>query len=118
MVMVSLLMPVEFLNPSQLPVGIGSSEPPSGEEPLPDPPPELLPEPEEPEPEDPGTEEPQEPEEPLEGSVAEQIDQLLTRAEAAFEAADQALADGDLAEYQTQVERAQQLIGRALELRN
>ena len=25
MVMVSLLMPVEFLNPSQLPVGIGSS---------------------------------------------------------------------------------------------
>ena len=70
---------------------------------------------------DPDTEEPQEPEdpeEPLEGSVAEQIDQLLTRAEAAFEAADQALADGDLAEYQTQVERAQELIGRALELRN
>ena len=33
-------------------------------------------------------------------------------------AADQALADGDLAEYQTQVERAQELIGRALELRN
>ena len=31
---------------------------------------------------------------------------------------DQALADGDLAEYQTQVERAQELIGRALELRN
>ena len=59
-----------------------------------------------------------EPEEPLEGSVAQQIDQLLTRAEAAFEAADQALADGDLAEYQTQVERAQELIGRALELRN
>ncbi len=71
----------------------------------------------EPDPE-PGTEDPEEREEPLEGSVAQQIDQLLTRAEAAFEAADQALADGDLAEYQTQVERAQELIGRALELRN
>ncbi len=71
----------------------------------------------EPDPE-PGTEDPEEREEPLEGSVAQQIDQLLTRAEAAFEAADQALADGDLAEYQAQVERAQELIGRALELRN
>ena len=79
---------------------------------------EVTPTPDpEPDPE-PGTEDPQEPEEPLEGSVAQQIDQLLTRAEAAFEAADQALADGDLAEYQTQVERAQELIGRALELRN
>nr|WP_289017166.1 UPF0182 family protein [uncultured Aeromicrobium sp.] len=79
---------------------------------------EVTPTPDpEPDPE-PGTEDPEEPEEPLEGSVAQQIDQLLTRAEAAFEAADQALADGDLAEYQTQVERAQELIGRALELRN
>ena len=78
---------------------------------------EVTPTPD-PDPQDPDPEDPQEPEEPLEGSVAQQIDQLLTRAEAAFEAADQALADGDLAEYQTQVERAQELIGRALELRN
>ena len=44
MVMVSLLMPVEFLKPSQLPVGIGSSESLPPEDPLPEP----LPEPEEP----------------------------------------------------------------------
>ena len=65
-------------------------------------------------PEDP---EPEEPEAPLEGSAAEQIAELLSRAEAAFEAADEALADGDLATYQENVERAQDLISRALELR-
>lgn len=65
-------------------------------------------------PEDP---EPEEPEAPLEGSAAEQIAELLSRAEAAFEAADEALADGDLATYQENVERAQDLISQALELR-
>ena len=56
--------------------------------------------------------------EPLEGSTQEQINQLLDRAEQAFDAADAALSDGDLAEYQRQVERAQDALGQALELRD
>lgn len=55
---------------------------------------------------------------PLQGSVDEQVQELLTRAEAAFNAADEALADGDLAAYQENVERAQDLIGQALDLRS
>ena len=70
--------------------------------------------------EDPGTSPTPDPEPtdgPLTGSVDQQIEQLLTRAEAAFDAADRALADGDLATYQENVERAQELIGQALDLR-
>jgi len=66
---------------------------------------------------DPEPEQPEETDPPLEGSAAEQIQQLLTRAEAAFTAADEALAAGDLAAYQENVERAQQLIEQALALR-
>ncbi|ANH36501.1 hypothetical protein I601_0046 [Nocardioides dokdonensis FR1436] len=50
------------------------------------------------------------------GPVSEQIDDLLAQAEAAFEAADKAFADGDLGAYQDSVKEAQDLIGQALEL--
>ncbi|GHJ59725.1 UPF0182 protein [Nocardioides sp. OK12] len=54
--------------------------------------------------------------EPLSGSVSEQIEQLLSDAEEAFNAADESFADGDLGAYQDSVEEAQDLIAQALEL--
>ena len=50
------------------------------------------------------------------GTVQEQIDRLLQRAENAFNAADEAIADGDLGEYQRQVTIAQDAIAEALNL--
>jgi uncharacterized protein len=59
----------------------------------------------------PGEEPPPE-EEPPEQEVAD----LLAQAEVLFEDADEALADGDLGEYQRLIERAQDLVQQALEL--
>ena len=50
------------------------------------------------------------------GTVQEQIDRLLQQAEDAFNAADEAVADGDLGEYQRQVTIAQEAIAEALDL--
>ncbi|MEP7737730.1 UPF0182 family protein [Nocardioides sp. 31GB23] len=50
------------------------------------------------------------------GTVPEQIDRLLQRAETAFNAADEAIADRDLGEYQRQVSIAQDAIADALAL--
>ncbi len=50
------------------------------------------------------------------GTVNEQIQKLLDRAQAAFDAADAALADGDLGTYQAKVKQAQTLVGKALAL--
>lgn len=52
------------------------------------------------------------PDEPIVGTVAA----LLAEAEAAFSAAQDALASGDLAEYQSNVDRARNLVMQALEL--
>ncbi|CAB4730709.1 MAG: UPF0182 family protein [Actinobacteria bacterium] len=51
-------------------------------------------------------------------STNEQIRQLLSAADDAFAAANDALADGDLGEYQTQIARAQTLVERAVALAN
>jgi uncharacterized membrane protein (UPF0182 family) len=64
-------------------------------------------------------EEPQEPEggpEQPEGSVDEQIRGLLEQAQEAFDAADAALAAGELATYQEQNERAAALVQQAIDL--
>lgn len=58
------------------------------------------------------------PSEPPTGSVEEQIRTVLTQADEAFQAADEALAAGDLAGYQTQVDLAQGLIQQAITLDN
>lgn len=58
------------------------------------------------------------PGEPPTGSVKEQIRAVLTQADDAFQAADDALAAGDLAAYQTQVDLAQGLIQQAISLDN
>ncbi len=64
-------------------------------------------------PDNPGT-----PDNPTTGSVAARIRGLLAQAETAFGAADAALADGDLAEYQNQIEIAQAKVGAATDLAN
>ncbi|HTW15094.1 MAG TPA: UPF0182 family protein [Nocardioides sp.] len=51
-----------------------------------------------------------------EGTVEEQIRSLLTRADRKFTEAEAALAEGRLGDYQTAVEEAQDLVGRALQL--
>ncbi|WP_127480716.1 UPF0182 family protein [Nocardioides pantholopis] len=51
-----------------------------------------------------------------EGSVDQQIRALLTDAEASFEEAEAALAEGDLAAYQEAVETAEQLVSDAVAL--
>jgi uncharacterized protein len=56
-----------------------------------------------------------EPTEPT-GTVDEQVQALLDQAATAFAAADQALADGDLAAYQTAIEEAQALVEQAQSL--
>ena len=50
---------------------------------------------------------------PPEGTVQEQVAELLARAQLAFDAADQALANGDLAEYQKKVDEAAGYIAEA-----
>ncbi|MDN4163567.1 UPF0182 family membrane protein [Nocardioides abyssi] len=57
---------------------------------------------------------PQQPDDELTGTRAQQIAQLLEDAEQAFAAAQTALADGDLATYQEQVEAAERAVARAL----
>ncbi|WP_435743187.1 UPF0182 family membrane protein [Nocardioides sp. SYSU DS0663] len=52
----------------------------------------------------------------LTGTRAERIRQLLSTAETAFATAREALQDGDLAEYQRQVDRAERAIADAVEL--
>jgi uncharacterized protein len=64
---------------------------------------------------DPGDQEPGPPDEPS-GTVDEQIRAQLAAADKAFEAASDALSDGDLAEYQRQVELAQTHVQNALDL--
>ncbi len=63
---------------------------------------------------DPGDNEPP-PDEPA-GTINEQIRAQLDAADRAFAAADRALSEGDLAEYQRQVELAQQHVQNALDL--
>ena len=48
--------------------------------------------------------------------VPDQIADLLAAAQAAFDAADQALRDGDLAAYQQRIDEAQNLLDRAVDL--
>jgi uncharacterized membrane protein (UPF0182 family) len=62
------------------------------------------------EPQEPG--EPTEPTEPT-GSVEQQIEQLLAEALTHFVAADEALRDGNLATYQLEIDRAQELVAQA-----
>jgi hypothetical protein len=63
-----------------------------------------------------GEEPPPEGEEPPGGTVDEQVAELLNRAAEAFAGANAALRDGDLATYQREIEEAQRLIERAIEL--
>ncbi len=63
---------------------------------------------------DPGDGEPQPPSPPSTGD--ETVEELLSQAEAAFAAAEEALRAGDLAEYQRQVEEAQRLTREALDI--
>jgi uncharacterized protein len=62
-------------------------------------------------PPDPG-EEPEEPEEP-EGTVDEQVAALLAEASDLFDQADQALRDGDLAEFERLSDDARELVDEA-----
>jgi uncharacterized membrane protein (UPF0182 family) len=50
---------------------------------------------------------------PPEGTIQEQVQELLARAETAFDAAEQALMDGDLAEYQKQIDLAARYVADA-----
>jgi len=50
---------------------------------------------------------------PPEGTIQEQVAELLARAQLAFDAADQALVAGDLAEYQKRVDEAAAYIAQA-----
>ncbi|MDQ4054921.1 MAG: UPF0182 family protein [Actinomycetota bacterium] len=68
-----------------------------------------------------GTTEPSEPGEPGEpgepaGTVDQQISRLLNQAQAAFDAADDALAAGDLALYQERIQSAERFISQAIAL--
>ncbi len=62
-----------------------------------------------------GTGEPSRPP-PTDGEVPGDVLSLLEDAEAAFQAAEMALREGDLAEYQRQIDLAQDLISQALEM--
>jgi hypothetical protein len=50
---------------------------------------------------------------PPEGTIQEQVAELLARAQLAFDAADRALVAGDLAEYQKRVDEAAAYIAQA-----
>ena len=50
---------------------------------------------------------------PIDGTIQEQVEQLLAQAEVAFEQADAALRAGDLALYQDKVDEARGYIERA-----
>ena len=65
------------------------------------------------EPNEPG--EPNEPTEPR-GTIDEQISRLLDQAQAAFDAANEALAAGDLALYQERIDNAERFIAQAIAL--
>lgn len=57
-----------------------------------------------------------EPTQPTEPTPAEEVSDLLARAEGLFADADAALADGDLGEYQDLIDQAQDLVQQALDL--
>ncbi len=67
------------------------------------------------EPSDDGSEEPSD-DDAEEPAISETVAQLLTQAREAFRNAQQALADGDLGRYQSEVERMGDLISRAQDL--
>ncbi len=59
---------------------------------------------------------PEPPPDGAEGTVEQQINRLLSQAVSHFAAAEEALRDGDLAGYQSELEQAQALVERANEL--
>jgi uncharacterized protein len=60
--------------------------------------------------------EPTEPGEPTEPEVPADVAALLAEAEVHFERAEAALAEGDLATYESEIDEAQRLVARAAEL--
>jgi hypothetical protein len=64
----------------------------------------------------PDTEEPTEPGEPTGPGLPDDVAALLAEAEQHFERAEAALAEGDLATYEAEIEEAQRLVAQAAEL--